>query len=450
MIAQVDRELDGLEDSALSWYALNSRSENNGNVWHIVKSPVIGRLPMVVTASMGNTKYVSGLYGRLERRCAFILSKFKRDNKCSFIHFTAKDNDQLGESQIVAIKMALCGNPLSVITGGPGTGKTTIAKTIVRTNKLPTIGCSPTGKGADVLRTSINRDCYTVHRLTAIINEGRLDPSQWDTIISDESGMLSIDVLEMFLTALYRGGFNGRIIFMGDSGQLPSIGPGKVLDELIECLPTTKLDIAYRYSDYDIGLACDYAAQGKLYVPTYKSDYYRLVTGARANDHWDEYMNMVSIYGSQDTRLITYHTDDSFSVNSIALRKLRDKPPIVCNKNNYEEKVFNGQCGYMENGKLHFGGMRKFPYSIDWSYAYASTCHKAQGGQWNGVVVWVNSPRYISKEWLRTACSRAVERLTVVVRDADTTERCLASNKTADKRISLLSAFVKGEAKWDS
>lgn len=356
------------------------------------------------------------------------------------------ESKSLGASQIEAIKNT-SENRISMITGGPGTGKTTIAK-IISDCHNSVIGLSPTGKGASRLAESIGCQCYTIHRATHAANIGELDFSDFDLIVIDESGMLGIDVLEMLLTLIYASKSNARIVFLGDSGQLPSISPGKVLDELALCIPSSKLNVTYRFSDADIGSACDAARIGHLH-DTGDSSYYSLNIGGDELA-WKEYARIRNICGTQDTRLITFHREHSFMFNQLAKSRINDDPPVVCIQNNYRENTFNGQCGYLsKSGKLVFGSNIILPTKINWRFAYGSTCHTAQGGQWKGVVVWVPSARYVTKEWLLTALSRAVSHLSVVVRDAAMTESCLVASKPASKRISLLSAFVKGEASWE-
>jgi len=451
IISNIDKEFE--IKGCLSWYAINHNCEKTGNTWLKDNGLFEPIRPLIVSNGNG---LISATYGRMERRCAWVLNKYiNMDNSIpreyveKGIHKAQQDSRvYLGDNQIIAIHGA-CSHNVSNVVGGPGTGKTTIAKTITGIHKR-VIGCSPTGQGASVLSKSIGVNCYTVQRLSNQVNEGFIDIRPLDLIIADESGMMSIDFLDEFLSCIYNNGFRGRLVFMGDSGQLPSVGPGKVLSDLCECIPTYELDISFRFSDYHIGQACIMAKQGKVYSPARESSNYRLFSDRGTVKLWSEYKKLVNKFGINNVRMITYHTIDAWKFNKMAIDSYPNEPPIVCLRNNYEEDVFNGQTGNLVNGRLVFGGRRIDPKRLYWTYAFASTCHKAQGGQWPAILVWIPNSRYITKEWLNTALSRTQEELVLVVADEHNLEMSMHKNKTSDKRITLLSGYVTGAEKWES
>jgi len=354
--------------------------------------------------------------------------------------------DGLGESQVQAILTSLS-KPVSVVTGGPGTGKTTIAKVIASAHRR-VLGLSPTGKGADRLAESLGVECFTIHRAIFRASIEELDFSAFDLIAVDEAGMLDTEGLEMLMRWLHKHETQARLVFFGDTGQLPSVGPGKVLSELMACCPTEQLLITYRFSDFDIGQACQSARAGHLHDQS--SQHYRLIEGDET-EAYRSYLGLVNKHGLDNVRLITYHTEDARRFNERCRRTVKGQPPVVCTRNNYRHNVMNGSQGIQSNGgNLEFYGRSIPSRGILWTYAYGSTCHKAQGGQWPGVVVWIPSARFVSREWLLTACSRPECDLVIVVRDAATTERCLASSKPSVSRVSLLADFVTGSAAWES
>jgi exodeoxyribonuclease V alpha subunit len=434
----------------LRWYALNATCERSGHVWlQDDRRRWEGPRPLYTEAEYDGKRYVSGRYGRMERRAAYCLQKLLyRD--LPLVPYESlgisESTVDLGDSQIEALGGA-CGVPVSVITGGPGTGKTTIARILAKAHKR-VLGLSPTGKGADCLAQSIGAECYTIHRAARQAMQKTLNLHDYDLILCDETGMLDTYVLDMLCTHLHNSETWARVVFLGDPGQLPSVGPGRVLDELISYLPTFKLDIVYRYSDANIGLACEYAGAGRLY--TGHGAAYSFSEGNLGKVK-EEYRRIVSLYGTGESRLITYHRGHAAMFNNDMKDAFRSKPPIVCLKNNYRHNIFNGQCGHANwvgGHQLTFGNKVLDRDDIMWTYGYGSTCHRAQGGQWNGVVVWIPSARFLTREWFKTACSRAVKNLSIVVRDAEVTERCLAHAKSAARRVSLLSGFLSGKAQW--
>lgn len=164
---------------------------------------------------------------------------------------------ELSDKQKEAIKL-INENNVIIITGGPGTGKTTIIKTIIdiyeeRKNKV--VLCAPTGRAAKKMTETTGKDASTLHRLLEI---GKIDedsfmkdynyegaPIDADVIIVDELSMVDMFLMNFLLKCIYKG---TKLILVGDSDQLPSVGPGSVLKDLIasEKITTVHLDKIFR------------------------------------------------------------------------------------------------------------------------------------------------------------------------------------------------------------
>lgn len=164
---------------------------------------------------------------------------------------------ELSERQKEAIKL-INENNITIITGGPGTGKTTIIKTIIdifeeRKNKV--VLCAPTGRAAKKMTETTGKEASTLHRLLEI---GKIDddnfmkdynydgaPIDADVIIVDELSMVDMFLMNFLLKCIYKG---TKLILVGDSDQLPSVGPGSVLKDLIasEKITTVHLDKIFR------------------------------------------------------------------------------------------------------------------------------------------------------------------------------------------------------------
>lgn len=168
-----------------------------------------------------------------------------------------KTNIFLSEKQKEAIE-AVNDNNVCIITGGPGTGKTTIIKTIIelyKKHKKKAVLCAPTGRAAKRMTETTGEEAKTLHRLLEIGkiedegNYGNVDfeiaPLDADVVIIDEMSMVDVFLMNYLVKALYQG---TKLILVGDVDQLPSVGPGNVLQDLInsEQITTITLNKIFR------------------------------------------------------------------------------------------------------------------------------------------------------------------------------------------------------------
>ncbi len=171
--------------------------------------------------------------------------------------FEAEEGIKLAPRQRDAVISALSGGCM-VLTGGPGTGKTTTINTIIRLMeklRLNIALTAPTGRAAKRMNQITGREAKTIHRLLCAQMSGRTHifgcneehPLNADVIILDEASMVDTPLMASLLRAIKHG---GRVIFAGDSDQLPSVGPGNVLHDIIESgkVPVIKLTRVFRQS----------------------------------------------------------------------------------------------------------------------------------------------------------------------------------------------------------
>ena len=165
-------------------------------------------------------------------------------------------NIELSEKQFDAIKQ-INENNVCIITGGPGTGKTTIIKCVIdiyKDQKRKVVLCAPTGRAAKRMSETTGEDAKTIHRLLEIgkFEEdklGRVDtdvtPVDADVLVVDEMSMVDVFLMNYLVKAIYLG---TKVIFVGDPNQLPSVGPGSILKDLIESkeFSTVHLDKIFR------------------------------------------------------------------------------------------------------------------------------------------------------------------------------------------------------------
>ena len=213
----------------------------------------------------GNTWIYLYYYFEVEENVAgklLTLDKAKNIKKISHLSKEIKEIEKktgifLSEKQKEAIE-AVNANNVCIITGGPGTGKTTIIKTIIelyKKHKKKAVLCAPTGRAAKRMTETTGEEAKTLHRLLEIgkiEDEGgyenidvQIAPLDADVVIIDEMSMVDIFLMNYLVKALYQG---TKLILVGDVDQLPSVGPGNVLEDLInsEKITTITLNKIFR------------------------------------------------------------------------------------------------------------------------------------------------------------------------------------------------------------
>lgn len=386
-----------------------------------------------------------------------------------------------------------------IITGGPGTGKTTIIKGII--NLLNKKGqsfylCAPTGRAAKRMEESTGQKASTIHRLLGYkgqeVNEGRLEydrenPLAVDAIIVDEVSMIDIFLMSDLLDAIDD---QSRLILVGDVDQLASVGPGNVLKDLIESnvITTIQLDTIFRQGKTsNIVKNAHLINSGKMPILNEEGkDFFFIRT---RNDH--ETLNI--ILDLVDKRLPSYYKIDPLrdiqvlsamkkgicgveNLN-IALQK-RLNPPmedkeevdyanfvyregdkVMQVKNDYDlemkdsygniqKGVYNGDMGFIRNS-FHSDGLleliiddKKVSYDYknlsELSLAYAITIHKSQGSEFPAVIIPMVAGPYmlLSRNILYTAITRA-KKLVVLVGDQNVMRRMIDNNFRQNRNSSL-------------
>ena len=337
-----------------------------------------------------------------------------------------------------AVKTALI-NGLSIITGGPGTGKTMIQKAILdiysRNNPGKIICCcAPTGRAARRMEESTGYSSSTVHKTLCLMagedgEYGTPESIDADLVLVDEASMLDIYLAGKLFSALKP---QTQIVFVGDADQLPSVGPGAVLSEMIACgrIPTIRLERVFRQtSGSRIATNAKLIKHGNLSME-YGNDFEFIDSSdiAVSADLISQiYVEEVKKYGVDNVALLTPYRQKTDTGANALNERIRD---IVNPKSSHSEEIShgkrlfrcgdkvmqiknhddvnNGDIGYIIQIKksgnevtayIDFGDGRVKEYDsseldmID--LGYASTIHKSQGSEYSSVIINLQKAHYI-------------------------------------------------------
>ena len=221
------------------------------------------------------------------------LDKTKNIKKIKNFNLEIEKNEEneaiiLSDEQKQAVK-AVNDNNVCIITGGPGTGKTTIIKSIIKiyeNKKMKVVLCAPTGRAAKRMQEQSGKEATTIHRLLEIKKleeENFLDidypitPIDADVVIIDEMSMVDMFLMNHILKAIYLG---TKLILVGDINQLPSVGPGNVLQDIIESesITTIQLNKIFRQ-----------AAKSKIITNAHKVNNGETFIGLEEKDKLDDF-----------------------------------------------------------------------------------------------------------------------------------------------------------------
>lgn len=393
---------------------------------------------------------------------------------------------KLAKSQAEAVRMALSAKAM-VITGGPGVGKTTIVNAILRilATKGVEIGlCAPTGRAAKRLGETAGMEAKTIHRLLEFDPSRRKfrrapgNPLEFGLLVVDETSMVDVPLMHALMKAIRP---TSALLVVGDVDQLPSVGPGRVLDDLIDsgAVPVARLVEVFRQAERSrIVLNAHRVNRGLLpdmERPEGESDFYFV----RAADPGTAVRKILEIVQRRipakfnldpvrDVQVLcptnrgdvgskALNLELQGALNPVADEKVErfgwsfargDKVMQV--ENDYDKDVYNGDIGFidsidqeLEALEVSFDG-RKVEYTyreLDTLVpAYATTIHKSQGSEYPSVVLLLMNKHYVmlQRNLIYTGITRG-KRLVVLVgqqsavrRAVDTASRSLRCTKLAE------------------
>ena len=395
---------------------------------------------------------------------------------------------ELSEKQFEAIRQ-INDNNVCIITGGPGTGKTTIIKCVIelyKDHKKKVVLCAPTGRAAKRMSETTGEEAKTIHRLLEIgkFDEDKLEnididvaPVDCDVLVIDEMSMVDVFIMNYIMKAVFLG---TKLILVGDPNQLPSVGPGSILKDLIESeeFATVALNKIFRQAAkskiivnaHNVNNGISFIGN-KDYEEDAKEDFFYI-------NEYDQNKMLSQVLSLSNGRLQKYGNYDFFSniqvltptkKGMLGTRELNNSLQELLNpktednaekqfgqiifregdrvmqiKNNYDifwEKgskenlltyeagtgVFNGEIGRIEKIdyhdkqiKIEFDDKKVAWYAFSdleqLDHSYAITIHKAQGSEFDVVILVVpqSSNMLLTRNLLYTGITRAKKLLIII------------------------------------
>lgn len=377
-------------------------------------------------------------------------------------HIISQSGLELDDKQADAVLMAASSKVL-ILTGGPGVGKTTIIRLILQLfqqEKKSCVLCAPTGRAARRLSESTGQEAKTIHRTLEFdpsvggFRKDALQPLEGDLFVVDETSMVDTVLMAHLIRAIP---VHACLVLVGDVDQLPSVGPGRVLADLIDSrlIPTARLTRIFRQAGVSLIVRAAHSVlHGELPVPSSspKGDYF-FVEAEQPQAIAEKILTMISdripksfqFDPLRDIQLLTPMNRTELGAQEFNKRiqqllnppgqkpqierfgaqfRLGDK--VIQLRNNYQKEVFNGDVGFIEEideeereVMVSYDGRRvSYEYGEldEIGLAYALTIHKSQGSEYPVVVLPLHTQHFLmlQRNLLYTAITRG-KKLVVVV-----------------------------------
>lgn len=392
-------------------------------------------------------------------------------------HLTLKQQD--------AVRLALT-EKVSILTGGPGTGKTTTVRAIIqllkakhKTFKL----AAPTGRAAKRLSEATGEQAQTLHRLLEFkpfehkkFLRDRDNPLDADLIIIDETSMIDLLLMNALLKAI---DLTSHVLFVGDPDQLPSVGAGNVLKDMLasQVIPAVALDVIFRQDETSL-IVTNAHRINRGEMPLFRDD---------ARDFFLFQEEEPELAAKRIVELVTSRIPNRFRLNGVAdvqvlspmhrgqagvgelntllqnalnppaqgkretrhgSRTFRVGDKVLQTRNNYDKQIFNGDLGRVveidfeeQTVDIDFDGARvlyEFSELDELVHAFAMSVHKSQGSEYRAVVLPILTQHYLllQRNLLYTAVTRA-KQLVVLVGNKKAIWMAVRNNKIAQRNTRL-------------
>ena len=390
---------------------------------------------------------------------------------------------EFAPSQHEALRMALS-EKVSVITGGPGVGKTTIIRALTdvfKARRIPLALAAPTGRAAKRMSEATGTDAITVHRLlkyqpaTRRFEFDRANPLPFEVLILDEVSMIDLPLMHSILQALPD---TACLVMVGDADQLPSVGPGNVLRDMMlsDMLPVCRLNTIYRQAEgsWIVRNAHHINRGEQLELPPEgaNADFYfmetntpevvidrviNLVTRRIPRRFSFDPLNDIQVLtpmrrGQLGTENLNIVMQDALNPAGESLerfgRSYRDGDRMMQIRNNYDKDVYNGDIGRIsavdrvdQTLVVDYDG-RKVKYELseldELIHAYACSIHKSQGSEYPVAVILLATQHFklLQRNLLYTAITRG-KKLVCLVGSAKAVGLAIRNNEIRLRKTTL-------------
>jgi exodeoxyribonuclease V alpha subunit len=395
---------------------------------------------------------------------------------------------ELSPTQREALRVVLR-SKVSVITGGPGVGKTTLMRTLITILGAKDVDialCAPTGRAAKRLSETTGLEAKTIHRLlevsrlTGQFQRTELDPIEADLVIVDEASMIDVSLMQSLVRAIPSG---AGLLVVGDVDQLPPVGPGQVLSDVISSgtVPVVRLTEIFRQSAESTIIVNAHAVnRGDMPSLDAKEGDFYFVPVSGPEDGQKKTLKVVTeripqkfgldpardiqvlspmIKGGLGTRALNLLLQEALNPRAMERSSVENHgfvysagDKVMQIENDYERDVYNGDLGRIaavrkDPGEIvvDFDG-RPVSYSFSdldkITLAYATTIHKSQGSEYPAVVILLSTQHYtmLQRRLLYTAITRG-KQLVVLVGETRAIAMAVADER-APRRWSKLREWL--------
>ncbi|BBA36215.1 recombinase D [Methylocaldum marinum] len=447
--------------------------------------------------------YLAGLH-RAESGCAKQLRRLLEgpppwgeiDADKAITWVEGKTGLNLSDSQREAVRLVTT-SKAAIITGGPGVGKTTLVNSllkILRAKKARVLLCAPTGRAAKRLTESTGLEAKTVHRLLEFdpkafaFTRTEQRPLDADLVVIDEASMMDVVLMYQLLKAIPTA---AGLLIVGDVDQLPSVGPGAVLADLIEsgAIPTVRLTEIFRQAQTSrIIVNAHRINQGQRPIktpPGEASDFY-VIEAETPEALFDTLIEVVTVRIPRkfqldpigDLQVLTPMNRGGLGVRAlnVALQQrlngaseprlarfgniFAPGDKVMQRVNNYDKEVFNGDIGKIVGIDIEEGQVmvdydgRDVTYDFgeldEVSLAYAASIHKAQGSEYPAVVIPLALQHYtlLERNLVYTGVTRG-KRLVVLIAQPKALAMAVR-RRTSSRRLTNLAARLRDQQTFQS
>lgn len=386
----------------------------------------------------------------------------------------------LAKNQVEAVNMALK-HSFCIVTGGPGVGKTTVCNAItdILGNEHSILMVAPTGRAAKRAKESTGLNTSTVHRLLEYngirFNRNENNPIETDCLVIDESSMVDSELLLALLKATP---INTRVIFVGDVDQLPSVGPGQILRDMIEseAIPVTRLTEIFRQAADSPIINCAYSINdGKMPDLSYHPDLHHLSLEDdtdifqktikiseklyRKNNPFDVQILIPLYKGPCGIDSVNKELQKMLNPNAASVKvkhyELRLGDKVIQTKNDYEKGIYNGDVGIITSLNQHslnvlFQGEKKETVYTKEEFhtlqlSYAITVHRSQGSEYKFAIIPVADSHggMLQKNLLYTAITRTKKRMWLIYNE-EALEKAVHPESVPKRFTSLRDLLLAG------